>query len=108
MNFAGDAGREVGKKIQTRAAEFVEVAWGAMRTGLYVTPINWHLTGGEAGYIVAGMELFRAADEEQLQYIKRIIDRSDVLAAGSVANSHVTDRVVKRVISSESAPRISG
>jgi acyl-CoA synthetase (AMP-forming)/AMP-acid ligase II len=33
--------------------EFYDVVWAAMRTGLYVTPINWHLAAGEAGYIVA-------------------------------------------------------
>jgi long-chain acyl-CoA synthetase len=32
--------------------EFYDVVWAAMRTGLYVTPINWHLAAGEAGYIV--------------------------------------------------------
>lgn len=31
---------------------FFEVVWAAMRTGLYVTPVNWHLTAEEAGYIV--------------------------------------------------------
>jgi len=30
-----------------------EVVWGALRAGLYVTPVNFHLTAGEAGYIVA-------------------------------------------------------
>ncbi len=33
--------------------EFFDAVWAANRIGLYVTPINWHLTGGEAGYIVA-------------------------------------------------------
>lgn len=33
-------------------AEFYDVVWAAMRTGLYVTPINWHLALGEVGYIV--------------------------------------------------------
>ena len=33
--------------------EFYDVVWAAMRTGLFVTPINWHLAAGEAGYIVA-------------------------------------------------------
>ncbi len=33
--------------------EWYEVVWGAMRAGLYVTPVNWHLTAAEAGYIVA-------------------------------------------------------
>ncbi|MFZ4517756.1 MAG: acyl-CoA synthetase [Microthrixaceae bacterium] len=31
---------------------FFDAVWAAMRTGLYVTPINWHLTAAEAGYIV--------------------------------------------------------
>lgn len=34
-------------------------------------------TLAKAGYLAAGMELFPAADEQQLDYIKRIIDRSD-------------------------------
>ena len=33
-------------------AEFVEVFMGAYRCGVRVTPINWHLTGEEIGYIV--------------------------------------------------------
>jgi len=32
--------------------EFYDVVWAAMRTGLYITTINWHLAAGEAGYIV--------------------------------------------------------
>jgi long-chain acyl-CoA synthetase len=32
---------------------FFEAVWAGLRTGLYVTPINWHLTAAEAGYIVA-------------------------------------------------------
>jgi len=31
---------------------YFEVFWAAMRSGLYVTPINWHLKAEEAGYIV--------------------------------------------------------
>jgi hypothetical protein len=39
----------------------------------------------KAGYLVAGMELFPATDQDQFEYIKRIIDRSDyyvVITAG--------------------------
>jgi Domain of unknown function (DUF4062) len=39
----------------------------------------------KAGYIAAGMELFPATDQDQFEYIKRIIDRSDyyvVITAG--------------------------
>ena len=32
--------------------EFFDVVWAAHRIGCYVTPINWHLTADEAGYIV--------------------------------------------------------
>ena len=31
---------------------YFEVYWAAQRSGLYLTPINWHLTAEEAGYIV--------------------------------------------------------
>ena len=33
--------------------EYFDVMWGALRSGLYITPVNWHLTAAEAGYIVA-------------------------------------------------------
>jgi long-chain acyl-CoA synthetase len=36
--------------------EFLEVYYAAMRTGLRVTPINWHLTGDDAAYIVDNCE----------------------------------------------------
>ncbi|HEY0106094.1 MAG TPA: AMP-binding protein [Rhizomicrobium sp.] len=32
--------------------EFLEAAWGAHRIGVYYTPINYHLTPGEAAYIL--------------------------------------------------------
>ena len=32
---------------------FFDAVWAGLRSGLYVTPINWHLTAAEAGYIVA-------------------------------------------------------
>jgi len=44
-------GDHVAVLVENRA-EFLEIAWGAMRMGLYVTPINWHLTPDEAAYIV--------------------------------------------------------
>lgn len=33
--------------------EWFDIVWGALRTGCYVTPVNWHLTAAEAGYIVS-------------------------------------------------------
>ena len=32
---------------------YFEAVWAALRSQLYVTPINWHLAAAEAGYIVA-------------------------------------------------------
>ena len=31
---------------------YLEVCWAALRSGLYFTPVNWHLTVGESGYIL--------------------------------------------------------
>ena len=39
--------------------EFYDVVWAAQRIGCYVTPINWHLTADEAGYIVARLRRHR-------------------------------------------------
>jgi fatty-acyl-CoA synthase len=33
--------------------EILDLAWGAQRSGLYFTAVNWHLTAAEAGYVVA-------------------------------------------------------
>jgi long-chain acyl-CoA synthetase len=40
----------------TNRAEFVEVVLAAQRGGLRLTPVNWQLTGDEAGYIVENCE----------------------------------------------------
>ncbi|MDH3641223.1 MAG: AMP-binding protein [Gammaproteobacteria bacterium] len=36
--------------------EFLETYYAAMRTGVRVTPVNWHLTGEEAGYVIDNCE----------------------------------------------------
>jgi long-chain acyl-CoA synthetase len=45
-------GERVAVLLVNRPAWY-EVVWGALRAGLYVTPVNFHLTAAEAGYIVA-------------------------------------------------------
>jgi long-chain acyl-CoA synthetase len=37
-------------------AEFMETYFAVQRSGMRITPINWHLTGDEAAYIVADCE----------------------------------------------------
>jgi long-chain acyl-CoA synthetase len=52
-------GLKVGDSVAlmcTNRPEFVEVLLAAQRAGLRLTPINWHLTGEEAGYIVGNCE----------------------------------------------------
>jgi len=36
--------------------EFLEALWGALRSGVYVTPINWHLNAAEVAYVVNDCE----------------------------------------------------
>jgi acyl-CoA synthetase (AMP-forming)/AMP-acid ligase II len=49
--FGLGVGDNIAVLIDNRA-EYFEVVWGAMRAGLLVTPINWHLAAEEAEYIV--------------------------------------------------------
>ena len=50
----------------------------------------------KAGYLVAGMELFPATDQQQLDFIKRVIDRSDYYVVivggryGSLADGQIS------------------
>jgi fatty-acyl-CoA synthase len=39
--------------LSDNAAEAFEVYWAALRSGLYITAVNWHLAPEEAAYIVA-------------------------------------------------------
>ncbi|HVF76445.1 MAG TPA: acyl-CoA synthetase [Acidimicrobiales bacterium] len=38
--------------IMENHPRFLQVCWAAQRSGLYYTPVNWHLTPAEMGYIV--------------------------------------------------------
>lgn len=38
--------------LMPNRAVWFDIVWAAFRAGLYVTPINWHLTSREAAYIV--------------------------------------------------------
>jgi acyl-CoA synthetase (AMP-forming)/AMP-acid ligase II len=60
-------------------ATFFDVVWAAMRTGLYLTPINWHLAAGEAGYIVADCDATALVATARLADV--VADLGDDLAA---------------------------
>lgn len=63
-----DAGLRTGDHVAVvmdNRLEIFDVFWGAMRAGLYVTPVNWHLAPDEVSYIVddcGASALFVAAD----------------------------------------------
>lgn len=58
--------------------EFLEVYYAAMRTGLRVTPINWHLTGEEAAYVVENCEAKAfVADAECADAAKQALHQAD-------------------------------
>jgi acyl-CoA synthetase (AMP-forming)/AMP-acid ligase II len=57
-------GDHVAMLLENRT-EFFEVMWAGLRSGVYVTPINWHLNPSEVAYIVEDCEaklLFGSAD----------------------------------------------
>jgi long-chain acyl-CoA synthetase len=54
-----DAGLSEGDHVallSDNSPEALEVYWAVMRTGMYLTAINWHLSAGEAGYILEDCE----------------------------------------------------
>lgn len=55
--------------LATNSIEIFEVYWACLRSGLYLTPINWHLAAGEVQYIVDDCDakvLVVSADLEDL------------------------------------------
>jgi acyl-CoA synthetase (AMP-forming)/AMP-acid ligase II len=66
---------------------FLEVCWAAQRSGLYFTPINWHLTAAEMRYIVAdsGARLLVCGSEflDQAQELLRGLDGVRLLVSGA-------------------------
>ena len=58
-------------------------------------------TLAKAGYVPAGMELFPATDQKQLEFIKRVIDRCDYYVViiggryGSLADDNAAAKLVK-------------
>jgi len=63
---------------------YLEVAWAGIRSGIYVTPINWHLGPAEAGYIIED------CDASALLTSARF---ADTLAAASDSLHRVTLRL---------------
>jgi long-chain acyl-CoA synthetase len=59
--------------ICSNRVEFVETLIATRRAGLRLTPINWHLTAGEIGYIVADCEAKAVLGEARIAGLDRIV-----------------------------------
>jgi long-chain acyl-CoA synthetase len=53
LNEIGLRKGDVIAMLTDNAPEAFEIYWAAMRSGLYVTAVNWHLAADEAAYILA-------------------------------------------------------
>jgi long-chain acyl-CoA synthetase len=72
--------------------EFFEIWWGAMRSGLYVTPVNWHLTPGEVSYLLrdsGARAIFYSTDLEAV--VAPLLTESSGLIAVAVGPPAGTD-----------------
>jgi long-chain acyl-CoA synthetase len=89
--------------------EYFEAAWGAQRRGTYWTPVNWHLTADEAGYIVrdCGARVLFAAPEtaDVAASIAAELSGLAVFVTGGAATAGLAD--YEAAVSAESAHPIA-
>ncbi len=55
-NLLRERGLRTGDRIAVLTRNepcYFEVLWAALRSGLHLVPVNWHLTAAEAGYIIS-------------------------------------------------------
>jgi acyl-CoA synthetase (AMP-forming)/AMP-acid ligase II len=52
LSTRGLANGDVVALLLPNSAEWFDLVWGALRIGLYVVPVNWHLSPREAAYIL--------------------------------------------------------
>jgi fatty-acyl-CoA synthase len=85
-------GDHVALFLENRLA-FFEVLWACLRSGLYITPINHHLSASEAAYIVDNCDakaLVASAALEQAPELGRLTPRAGLkLSVGGTAEGFV-------------------
>ena len=96
--------------LLTNEPEYFEVAWGAQRRGTYWTPVNWHLTADEAGYIVrdSGAQVLFASPQTAAVAARIAADQPGlaVFVTGGDAGSGLAD--YEAAIAAESDGPIDG
>ncbi|HVW43321.1 MAG TPA: AMP-binding protein [Amycolatopsis sp.] len=70
--------------LMNNRPEYLEAIWAARRSGLYYTPINWHLTADEVRYIVEN------CDARALVVSENLLDVAEAALTGN-------DRVVVKL-----------
>jgi long-chain acyl-CoA synthetase len=87
---------------------FFDVVWAAMRTGLFVTPVNWHLTAAEAGYLIADCDATALVASARLAEVVVAMDPADLAAVttrisldGELASFEPLDDVLATVEAGE-------
>ena len=84
-NLLWESGLRMGDHIAIlleNRAEFFEVTWGALRMGLYVTPINWHLAPDEAVYIIGDCQASALVASAHLhRVLDHLAEEPDLLPA---------------------------
>jgi fatty-acyl-CoA synthase len=91
-----NAGLRVGDTIALVAGNnlhYFEVYWAALRSGLYFTPVNWHLTAEESAYIVndsgARVLIVSAAHGELARQLAHVTPSVEIrLAFGGALPGH--------------------
>lgn len=84
--FGLDVGAHVAILMENRT-EYFEVVWAALRSGLYVTPINWHLSADEVEYIVkdcGASALIASVDRWALTEAARPNVKANIVVGGPV------------------------
>lgn len=66
--------------MASNRSEFAEVFWATRRIGLRFTPLNWHLTGDEAAYIVEDCDAKAVFVEARFAPAAALIGRAPQLA----------------------------
>jgi long-chain acyl-CoA synthetase len=73
--------------ICSNRVEFVEVLAACLRAGLRLTPVNWHLTADEIGYIVADCEAKAVIAEGRAPVAQAMAQAPDVAIRLSVGGA---------------------
>src|SRR4051794_15946700 len=82
--------------LVTNIAETLEIYWAGIRSGLYVTAINYNLSADEASYIVSDAK------------VRSLIVNSDVAELAQAVAARCPDLELKLAVSSAAAVGVDG